>query len=452
MNIQSESVSRRRYLRQLAAREEAERLLDDRSRALWDANQKLQSQAEALEQKVAERTAKLAAATRAAEASNEAKSIFLASMSHEIRTPLNGVLGMAEALTETTLTDDQNMMAYTIVESGKILLSVLNDILDLSKIEAGHLEIETLPIDIVALAHATEKLYALKAEEKGLDFKVEVRPAARKWLTSDPVRLRQVAGNLISNAIKFTEAGSVRAVFDIEDTPQGLQLSITVSDTGPGIPKEKMTALFTPFQQLDASVNRTHGGTGLGLSISRQICRLMQGNIEVSSTPGQGASFRATVIVTTAEAPSATAQTNIAEVEAILTQRPWRLLVAEDNRTNQMVLGKFLEAYDLDITWVDDGATAVEACAQGPFDLIFMDINMPRMGGLEATNRIKAASDQKCPPILALTANSMRHQIREYLDAGMQGHVAKPFKKVDILRAIAQALDPQHRLTGSEQK
>lgn len=436
-------VSRSRYNREKRARQEAERLLDDKSRELWELNQQLLSQAEDLERTVEARTEALRHATEHAEASNQAKTIFLASMSHEIRTPLNGVLGMAEALRDTQLTAEQRDMVSTILDSGGTLLSVLSDILDISKVEAGQLDIEHIPVDVVALAKATKELYALKAQEKGLVFDVLVTAAARCWIESDPTRLRQVAGNLISNAIKFTAKGSVKVCVDLLEIGPKLSLLIEVADTGHGISDLQMQDLFKPFQQLDSSVTRKFGGTGLGLTISRQICELMNGSITVESRVGAGTVFTALVQVKRAVAVQAETSQSIDAARAILDSRVWRILVAEDNRTNQLVLTKLLKDFELNVQIVADGQSAVEAFEAGDFDLILMDINMPKMGGIDAARKIRSLEQdagRRNVSIIALTANSMKHQIDDYLSAGMSAHLAKPLRKTDLIQALALAL------------
>ncbi|MBT0958487.1 response regulator [Alphaproteobacteria bacterium KMM 3653] len=436
-------MSRRRYDRLLRAREEAEALLEAKSRELWEANQRLKAQAEALEKTVESRTAELETAMHAAEASNRAKSVFLANMSHEIRTPLNGVLGMAKAIGDTDLSPDQQEMTDTILDSGQILLGVLNDILDISKIEAGQMDIENIPFDIAELAQSAKRHHGFKAREKGLGFEVTVREAARKWVTGDPTRLRQVTGNLIANAIKFTKTGGIQVTFDLDAAPPNATLRIEVRDTGIGISADGIANLFRPFHQLDASVAREYGGTGLGLSISHHICTLMKGDITVQSTPGSGTSFIATAQVATAPAPEAVAAPDIQSLRETLTGKHWRLLVAEDNKTNQMVLSKLLQPYELEITLVDNGEGALQATRKDHFDLILMDINMPVMDGIDATRAIRAdeaSGKRPATPIIALTANSMTHQIESYLTCGMNGHLAKPLVHDTLLQTIAQAV------------
>lgn len=441
---QPETVPRKQYQRELAARRLAEDMLSLTSKELWDLTKKLVKQTEKLDAQVAKRTEKLERMASQAEAANKSKSQFLASMSHEIRTPLNGVLGMAQALSDTDLTADQRAMTSTILESGELLLSVLNDILDISKIEAGQMEVEQVAMDVEQVIEATHKLFEPKAAEKDIDLRVEIKPSAKRWVKSDPTRLRQAIGNLISNAIKFTGQGSVTvSVTLIDAMPSESILCISVQDTGIGIAPDKMSRLFQPFSQADVSTARRFGGSGLGLTISRQICQMLGGDLVVDSTPGQGSIFTATARVTPAEARKS-AQDDLDYDVAIeqIAQTGARVLLAEDNRTNQLVFKKFIKGLDLDLVVVETGAQAVAAAREQRFDVIFMDINMPQMDGVTATSHIRAAEarqEQSPTPIIALTANAMVDQISTYLAAGMDKHLPKPLKKNSLIVEIALA-------------
>ena len=440
-----DTVSRRRYERERRARIDAEQLLEERSRALFEANEALTRQAAALEAAVAERTADLEAARAGAEAANVAKSMFLATMSHEIRTPMNGVLGMAQALLETDLSDMQRDYLGVIVESGNVLLTVINDILDLSKIEAGKLEIEEVPFDLEATFRSTERLFLHRAREKGLRFEVEIAPAARRWVSGDPTRLRQVISNLAWNAIKFTEEGEVRICVEYTPEGQGGEVVIEVRDTGCGIPADRLDRLFKPYTQTDASTARNHGGTGLGLTISRRICRMLGGDISVQSEAGAGSVFRATLRVGMAEAPVAEHSGAIeAQFAARTRARPLRVLAAEDNMTNQLVLRHMLKPFDVTLELVANGEEVVAAWARGAVDLVLMDIQMPKLGGLPATEAIRrreAREGRPRVPIIALSANAMQHQVAAYIEAGMDGHVAKPLRRGALVSAMMHALD-----------
>ncbi|GLQ36318.1 hypothetical protein GCM10007939_26020 [Amylibacter marinus] len=444
----SDTVTRRRYERATRARQEAESLLDSKSRELWEANQKLQQQAENLEELVNARTQDLGVALQAARAASTAKSTFLASMSHEIRTPLNGVLGMAEALMDTPISAEQTKMLGIIADSGQMLMSVLNDILDISKIEAGQMEIEKAPVHLAKLFASLEQLYTPKAREKNLELALRMGAQVDQWILGDATRLRQVVGNLVSNAIKFTTAGSVQILVDLIQQGGGqFLLTIDVKDTGEGIPEDRLHRLFKPFSQVDSSIARKYGGTGLGLSISKQICDLLGGTISVHSTVGQGTQFSVTMPVHISAKPKETTKVLEGAI-SILNQQRWRILLAEDNRTNQIVFQKLLGAYDLDIVVVDNGAKAVQAYQDGAFDAVFMDINMPAVSGIEATQSIRQLEKtHKTPrvPICALTANTMKQQVEEYLSKGFDSHLGKPMKKADLIASMADILADRGR-------
>lgn len=436
-------VSRRRYQRERLAREEAETLLDIKSRALFEANEALKVQAATLEDQVRERTADLARAKAEAERANDAKTAFLAMISHEIRTPLNGVLGMAEALSDTDLGAGQRDMLDVMTASGQALLSIINDILDLSKIEAQQLEVEEIEFDLFELLDGVVRLYAHKADEKGLEFRRGFHFDTAARIRSDPTRLRQVVSNLVSNAIKFTASGSVTLTATLETGAGQAELVVSVCDTGPGVPSDKQDRLFKPFSQADASITRRHGGTGLGLWISRKICRLMGGDLVFSQGGEGGSVFTARFAVAIGHAGAVARKVDLPDAEAVLFDRPWAVLAAEDNRTNQLVLHHLLKRYPLVITMVDNGAQAVSAYRDGAFDIVLMDVNMPVMGGLEAAAAIRdletGAGRPHCP-VIALTANAMTHQVEEYIRRGIDSHVAKPVRREVLVRSMAELL------------
>lgn len=432
-------VSRRRYERERLARITAEQLLEEKARALFESQQRLATHAESLEKAFDARTEQLKAAMVAAESANAAKSGFLAMISHEIRTPLNGVLGMATVLAETELSSEQMEMAQTILHSGQSLLSLLNDVLDLSKIEARKMELEAQDVDLRLLCHETLKLYRDRAERKGLSFAVEVNGSARRWVRVDPTRVRQVLGNLVSNAIKFTQEGGVQ----IHVRQTGSELEVRVRDSGPGVPEERRDRLFEVFSQTDETITRRFGGTGLGLAISRQICRLMGGDLVYRAVPGGGSCFVATLRVERAGGAANRQGRNACSADSVLRSRSWRILVAEDSLTNQKVLRLLLRNFELDIEYVGNGAQAVEVHCQDPFDLILMDVNMPVLNGLEAAAMIRqseAALGQRRVPIVALTANAMTHQVADYLRQGIDAHVAKPIRREDLCDTMARLL------------
>ncbi|HEX4196129.1 MAG TPA: ATP-binding protein [Caulobacteraceae bacterium] len=376
-----------------------------------------------------------------AEAANRAKSTFLATMSHEIRTPLNGVLGMAQAMAVETLSDAQRERLDIIRQSGETLLAILNDVLDLSKIEAGKLELEEGRFDISELAEGALAAFMAVAEHKGLGFDLRVEAKAAGVYRGDSTRVRQILYNLISNALKFTERGEVRVTVG----HAGEDLIIEVRDSGIGIATNRLASLFQKFEQADASTTRRFGGTGLGLAICRELAQLMGGDIEVASVVGAGATF-------TVRLPLARMAEGLAkplQVAAISGPRPdapaasLRVLAAEDNTVNQLVLRTLLQQAGLDLVLVSDGAAAVAAWEANEWDVILMDVQMPEMDGPTATRTIRAReaeSGRARTPIVALTANAMSHQVAEYMDAGMDGFVSKPIEVSRLFAAIEAAL------------
>lgn len=383
--------------------------------------------------------AELARSAAAANAANTAKSNFLAAMSHEIRTPLNGILGMAQAMARDDLPETQRERLTVVQESGEALLQILNDVLDLSKVEAGRLELEQQEFDLEELVAGAMRVYAPLAAQKGIEFTADVHRSAVGCYRGDPLRLRQILSNLLSNAVKFTAQGEVR----VGVRRASGRVRLQVRDTGIGIPAERQATLFRKFEQGDASTTRRFGGTGLGLAISRELARLMGGDIGVDSAPGAGATFWAQLPLRRAPRPARRA--GAPTRPGANSMAGLRILVAEDNPTNQLVVRTLLDQLGLAITMVSDGLAAVEAAAQDEFDLILMDVQMPRMDGPTATSAIRAneqASGRGRIPILALTANAMTHQVEEYRAAGMDGLVTKPIVVADLLSAIAESISP----------
>jgi signal transduction histidine kinase len=371
-----------------------------------------------------------------AQTATRAKSAFLATMSHEIRTPLNGVLGMAQAIAaQPSLPGDVRAQVQVIRESGEGLLAILNDILDLSRVEAGKLKLEAIEFDLAALAAGARDTFAPMAGAKGVALELEVAQGAHGAYRGDPTRVRQILHNLISNALKFTEAG--RIVVAVSRGAGAVR--IAVSDSGVGIDDEALSRLFGKFEQADASTTRRHGGAGLGLSICRDLAELMGGSIEAASTPGRGSTFTVCLPLAWAGATAASAARPAAAASG---RRPLRVLAAEDNAINQLVLRTLLAQAGVEPMVVGDGRAAVEAWSREPWDLIFMDVQMPVMDGPTAARAIRAAEAQTgraYTPIVALTANSMSHQIAAYAEAGMDGHVAKPIEAANLYAALELA-------------
>jgi len=390
--------------------------------------------------KLAERA--LISAKEEAEAATLAKSAFLATMSHEIRTPLNGVLGMAQAMTTGPLAPAQRERLEVIRQSGETLLTVLNDVLDLSKIEAGRLELEEAEFDIGAVAAGAHAAFLVVAAQKGLALDLTVTRAAAGVYLGDATRVRQLLNNLISNALKFTETGRV----GVTAGRRGGALTLTVVDTGIGMSPAQQAALFQKFAQADASTTRRFGGTGLGLAICRELAELMGGRIEAKSVQGQGSTFVATLPLARREraARKTAARTQPKRpAQGDEARAGLRLLAAEDNPVNQLVLKALLAQIGVEPVMVGDGVDAVAAWESGDWDLILMDVQMPRMDGPTATRFIRErelAQRRRRTPIVALTANAMTHQVNEYLAAGMDGFVAKPIEIDRLFAALDAAL------------
>jgi len=387
----------------------------------------------------------------AAEQANVAKTQFLANMSHEIRTPLNGVLGMAQVMAMHPLAASQRQRLDVIQQSGVSLLSVLNDILDLSKIEAGCMELEEAPFDVGEIASGACSVFTSMANNKGLSFALRVSEAAAGVWRGDSVRVRQILYNLVSNALKFTTEGQVEVEIDAERTDAGRRLKIAVADTGIGIEAEVLPRLFEKFVQADTTTTRRFGGTGLGLTICRHIAELMGGRITVQSTPGQGTRFE--VVLPLAWIGPSAASTQETTERAMPDLGGLRVLAAEDNPTNRIVLATVLQSLGVEPVIVDDGRQAVEAWSQEAFDLILMDVQMPVLDGVLATREIRAAEAERGllrTPIFALSANAMRHQVDAYLAAGMDGHLSKPLEIDKLLAVLCAAGETGEGAASSE--
>jgi len=389
-------------------------------------------------------TARLEEARAKAEEMSRAKSIFLANMSHEIRTPLNGVLGMAEILHGLVKTPEKLRMVSTIRQSGETLLTVLNSILDMSKIEAGKMELEVVPIVLSELLTQVEALHRVKAEEKGLDLQVLLSAGADLPRMGDPHRLTQVLNNLLSNAIKFTESGRIRLKLSCRP---GKPVTIDISDTGVGMTESQLSRVFESFEQADGSMTRRFGGTGLGLSIVRQLVLLMGGMITMQSNPGTGTDVR--VIIPLPEADPSLLAPPEPEVDLDVSSLAGRkLLIADDNLTNRLVLSEMLAQTGVILTMVENGQEAIDAWERArtdavPFDLLLLDITMPVLDGTRALATIRdRESDLQLGPVpaVAVTANAMPHQVADYIMGGFDTHLAKPFKRKELLHALKMLL------------
>jgi signal transduction histidine kinase/ActR/RegA family two-component response regulator len=387
----------------------------------------------------------LKAAKQMAEAASAAKTAFLANMSHEIRTPLNGVLGIAQSLAQDDLTPEQRSKVDTLADCGRTLMTVVNDILDMSKIEAGKVSITPLDIEIRGGIARVVELFRPKAAEKGLDISLQMDPSFPSHIRLDPVRTRQCLTNLISNAIKFTETGGITVSVRLRSERSGLDMEMTVADTGIGMTEEQVSRLFSDFMQADASTTRRFGGTGLGLAITRRLARLMGGDVTVESSPGKGSTFRLWFAVEKASS-QAPDDVPVAASKAPAELRGRRVLLTDDNPINRKVAQMFMKPFGLVVVEAANGEEALIRLATQPFDLVLMDIHMPVMDGCEAVKRIRASQAQWSNiPVIALTADAMPGDDVRYLSMGMTGYVAKPIDQRELFSAINAALVSQPR-------
>jgi PAS domain S-box-containing protein len=419
--------------------------------------------AEELEQRVAQRTAELmrlntelAKAVDKAEEASRAKSQFLANMSHEIRTPMNGILGMTELAQATELTLEQQEYLGVIKSSADSLLVVINDILDLSKIEAGKLDLETVPFELTDTLQPALKALALQAGKKGLDLNFQMQPDVPSVLVGDPNRLRQVLVNLIGNAIKFTERGEVNVRICSEAGEANTRrLRFSVQDTGIGVPPEKQRSIFDPFSQADGSATRRFGGTGLGLTISRQLVELMGGRLWLESVPGEGSTFHFAVPL---------------RVGAVRKQAPapavnlegLSVLVVDDNHTNRRILQQVLRSWSMRPTLAEDARTALshlerQSAAGRPFPLVLVDKNMPEMDGFDLVQRIRENRRLPEPAMIMLTSAGEPGEVTRCRELGVAAHLIKPVGRTELREAVLRALtgkpaaaaaapDPEQRL------
>jgi PAS domain S-box-containing protein len=382
----------------------------------------------------------LRAAKAEAEAASRAKGEFLANVSHEIRTPLNGVLGALHLLQDERLSAEGRQLIRSADDCGRMLAQLLNDVLDFSKIEAGQLELAPEPVDLLEALRGVAGLLDGQAKAKGLELKVEAAEADY-WVEADPLRVRQAFFNLIGNAVKFTNAGHILARLTISDGEDGRrQVRLDVEDTGIGMTPATQARLFERFHQAEGDAARRFGGAGLGLSITRALARMMGGDITFASEAGKGSTFTFSFVAPAARS-AGPSKTEAGALEDL------RILLVEDNATNRMIARAMLARLGAAVEEAQDGIEGLEAAKLSRFDLILMDIQMPRMSGIEATRAIRALPGEAGrTPIIALTANAMTHQAAEYLAAGVDGVVAKPISAASLLQAIAQLVDD--RRTG----
>jgi signal transduction histidine kinase/DNA-binding response OmpR family regulator len=390
------------------------------------------------------------------ERATQAKSDFLATMSHEIRTPLNAILGMAELMSETQLTEEQQKYVGTFQRAGRALLKLINDILDLSKVESGNLKLESVNFDLFEMIESVVELVQAEGRAKGIAVKREIAPSTPRYLRGDALRLRQVLLNLMGNSLKFTHRGSVQLTVEHEpDVQSAAVLRFRIQDTGIGIAKDQVLNLFQTFTQADSSITRRYGGTGLGLTISKKLVEAMGGRIWVESTPGEGSTFSFTVRVEIGQAPDAV-QPAIGQGQSRAVRACYRILLADDSEDSRFMISSYLKSLPYSLEFAENGAIAAEKLRTGAYDLALIDVHMPEMDGYDVARSVRNAESGGVThpiPLIALTADAYASAIEKSIAAGFNAHLTKPIGKQTLLEAIAHyARTPErHEAKGMDE-